>query len=231
MESSSHTGEKFRVVIATHNQHKFEELRIAFNQLPVNCLPFTDWNLEPIAETGATFVENAILKARYACQISGLSAIADDSGLSVDLLNGEPGVHSSRYAGELASDEENNTLLLERIQAKRRRDEPVFACFKAILVYLEHQLDPTPIIAEGRWRGSIIDAPRGEHGFGYDPLFLPIDSTYTAAELDPSVKNQESHRAKAARKLVALLLDRRVDDPTALAKTIESKTQEVESLS
>lgn len=231
MESSSQTEENFRVVIATHNEHKFVELRAALIQLPIDFQSLTDWNLEPIAEPGSTFVENALLKARHACQHTGLPAIADDSGLIVDLLAGEPGVHSSRYAGEQASDLENNELLQERIKAKRRQSKPVFACFKAILVYLDHQHDPTPIIAEGSWRGSIIDEPRGEHGFGYDPLFLPIDSTYTAAELGPSIKNQESHRAKAARKLVALLLDRRVDGPTALATTIESTTQEVDTLS
>ncbi|MXZ45363.1 MAG: hypothetical protein F4Z01_10415 [Gammaproteobacteria bacterium] len=133
----------------------------------------------------------------------------------VDLLRGKPGVHSSRYAGEYATDEENRNLLLDQVKAKRRAEEPVYASFVAILVFLEHADDARPIIAEGSWQGSIIDDPRGEHGFGYDPLFLPLDSDFTAAELGPSVKNRDSHRAKAARKLMSLLSDRALQRSTA----------------
>ena len=208
MDTFSQVVERPKVVVATHNKHKLVELEAALAQLDCKLIPQSDWNLGPVAEIGPTFVENALLKARHACQHTGLPAIADDSGLIVDLLNGEPGVRSSRYAGEQASDEDNNALLLERIKAKRQYNEPVFACFVAILVYLQHESDPSPIIAEGNWQGSIVDDPRGEHGFGYDPLFLPTSFPHTAAELDPRIKYHESHRAMAASKLVEVLLGR-----------------------
>ena len=207
MAHCSRSSEKSRVVIATHNQHKFAELTASLHQVPFEFLPLKDWNLEPPVETGTTFIENALLKARHACRFTGLPAIADDSGLVVDLLDGEPGIHSSRYASDNASDTENNTLLMERIKAKRMQSEPVIARFVAVLVYMEHESDPSPSIAEGCWRGSIVKEPRGEHGFGYDPLFLPTNSTLTAAELGPSIKYRESHRAKAARQLIPMLLD------------------------
>lgn len=205
------TDEKSRVVIATHNQHKFLELQSTLSELPFEFLPLTNWSQAAVSETGKTFVENAVTKARYASQRAGVPAIADDSGLIVDVLNGKPGVHSSRYAGEYATDEENNNLLLERVKAKRKADEPVKASFVSILVYLEHADDARPIIAEGSWQGSIIESPHGDSGFGYDPLFLPLDSDLTVAELGPSVKNRDSHRAKAARNLVHLLSDRLKD--------------------
>lgn len=196
------------VVIATRNSHKYVELTATLSVLPFEFLPLSNWSHKPVSETGLTFVENALIKARHACKHADLPAIADDSGLIVDLLDGEPGVRSSRYAGELATDEENNNLLLERINAKRQSSAAVSACFVAILVYLEHADDAKPVIAEGRWPGTIIDNPRGAYGFGYDPLFLPLDSNLTAAELGSSIKNRESHRANASRKLVSLLLDR-----------------------
>ena len=208
MSNRSPADETSRVVIATHNQHKIQELQSTLSELPFEFLPLTNWSQATVLETGKTFVENAVLKARYASQRAEIPAIADDSGLIVDLLNGKPGVHSSRYAGEYATDEENNNLLLERIKAKRKENEPVKASFVAILVFLEHADDARPIIAEGSWQGSIIESPRGVAGFGYDPLFLPLDSDFTVAELDPSAKNQDSHRAKAARNLVHLLSDR-----------------------
>lgn len=198
---------KSSVVIATHNQHKFEELKSTLSDLPFEFQLLTNWSQKTVSETGKTFVENAVIKARYASQRAGLPAIADDSGLIVDLLNGKPGVHSSRYAGEFATDEENNKLLLERVKAKRKSSEPIKASFVSILVYLEHADDARPIIAEGSWQGSIIESPRGDCGFGYDPLFLPLDSDLTVAELGPSIKNRDSHRAKAARNLVHLLSD------------------------
>ena len=211
MAHCSQSIKKPRVVIATHNQHKFAELTASLHLVPFEFFPLIDWNLEPAIETGATFVENALLKARHACHFTDLPAIADDSGLVVDLLDGEPGIHSSRYASDHASDMENNNLLLERIKAKRMQSEPVIACFVAVLVYMEHESDPSPSIAEGCWRGSIVDEPRGEHGFGYDPLFLPTNSTLTAAELGPSIKYRESHRAQAARQLIPKLLDLAAD--------------------
>lgn len=222
--------EKPRVVIATHNQHKFAELTASLHQVPFEFLPLTDWNLEPAGESGTTFVENALLKARHACHFTGLPAIADDSGLVVDLLDGEPGIHSSRYASDNASDVENNTLLLERIKAKRMQNEPVIASFVAVLVYMDHKSDPSPKISEGCWRGSIVDEPRGDHGFGYDPLFLPTNATFTAAELGPSIKYRESHRAKAARKLIPMLLDLAVDPSDEQSVPLEPSMSKIASL-
>lgn len=210
MSHSDIKDERSSVVIGTHNSHKFVELTSTLRVLPFEYLPLSNWSHKPPSETGTTFVENALIKARYACKCADLPAIADDSGLIVDLLDGAPGIHSSRYAGDHASDEENNNLLLERIKSKRQSNKVVNACFVAILVYLEHADDSKPVIAEGRWPGTIIDLPRGELGFGYDPLFLPLDSSQTAAELGPSIKNRDSHRANAARKLVRSLTDRKV---------------------
>lgn len=227
MSSFSDSDKKSNVVIATHNPHKFTELKSTLSDLPFEFLPLTNWSQKPAAETGKTFVENAVIKARYASQRARVPAIADDSGLIVDLLNGKPGVHSSRFAGEQATDEENNNLLLERVKAKRKFNEPVKASFVAILVYLEHADDATPIIAEGSWQGSIIESPRGNCGFGYDPLFLPLDSDLTAAELGPSIKNRDSHRAKAARNLVLLLSDRLLGRSNTTPGIIQSATQEV----
>lgn len=230
MASSSQVDERPCVVIATLNRHKLTELKSALNQLQIHFVPLNNWNLKPVIENGTTFVENAILKARHASKHTGLPAVADDSGLVVDLLDGEPGIRSSRFAGERASDEENNTLLLDRVRAKRNFNEPVTASFVAILVYLEHAQDSMPIVAEGRWRGSIVSEPRGKHGFGYDPLFLPTNLSQTAAELGPSIKSRESHRARAARKLVHKLLDRRANRPSATRELIEPTSQKFDTL-
>lgn len=197
-----------QIVIATHNVYKFKELDVALAPLRTHNLPLRNWRLKPAPEIGTTFVENALVKARYACQHTRLPAVADDSGLVVDVLDGEPGVHSSRYAGEHATDSENNVRLLARIAKKHQDHRPVSARFVAILVYLEHENDPTPCIAEGCWQGSIATQPRGKQGFGYDPIFLPCNASRTVAELGPAVKQRESHRAVAARELVHMMLER-----------------------
>ncbi len=196
------------VVFASNNQGKVAELAAMMAGLDIELQPQSRYGVPAVEETGLTFVENAILKARHACRHTGLPAIADDSGLAVDALGGAPGIYSARYAGTDASDAENNARLLREladVPAARRS-----ARFICALVYLRHADDPTPIICEGRWEGLILDAPRGEQGFGYDPLFLVPDLGLSAAELPPAEKNRLSHRGIAVRELLARL--RAMDD-------------------
>ncbi len=165
----------------------------------------SEFSDEEVAETAPTFVENALLKARHAARVSGLPAIADDSGLEVDALNGAPGVYSARYAGVPSDDLSNNTKLLTALQnvpAVRRT-----ARFVSVLVWLRHADDPVPRIAFGEWAGTILEAARGINGFGYDPLFQDAESGLTAAELTPTEKHARSHRGKAMTALLAQLRD------------------------
>jgi len=154
-------------------------------------------------ETGLTFVENAILKARYAARASGHPAIADDSGLEVDALDGAPGIYSARYAGPGAGDRANCDKLLAALSGVP--DEQRTARFQCLMVYLRHAGDPTPLICQGTWEGRILHAPRGDNGFGYDPVFLVPEHGASAAELDPAFKNALSHRGQALRALVERL--------------------------
>lgn len=154
-------------------------------------------------ETGLSFVENAILKARHAAHASGLSAIADDSGLEVDALNGAPGIYSARYAGPDATDAHNNHKLLTVLAALP--PDKRTARFQCLMVYLRHAQDPTPIICQGSWEGRILDAPRGNNGFGYDPLFWVSGQDCSSAELSPETKNRLSHRGQALRQLLEKL--------------------------
>lgn len=192
-----------RIVLATGNRGKLRELFGMLAPHDITVVPQTDFSVPAIDETGLSFVENALLKARNAARHTGLSAIADDSGLEVDALNGAPGIYSSRYAGPGAGDAENNARLLDEL-----RDIPPAqrtARFQCVMVYLRHAEDPTPLISQGTWEGRILDAPRGAGGFGYDPLFFVPDENRTSAELPPERKNALSHRGQALRGLVALL--------------------------
>ncbi|NJD31804.1 MAG: RdgB/HAM1 family non-canonical purine NTP pyrophosphatase [Gammaproteobacteria bacterium] len=169
----------------------------------VEVLPISDFTQEAPAETGLSFVENAILKARFAAEISGLPAIADDSGLEVDALHGAPGVYSARYAGASADDAANNAKLLHElagVPAERRT-----ARYRCAMAYLRWPVDPAPIVCQATWEGSIVEVPRGSGGFGYDPLFRVEGSDRTAAEFAPDDKNRVSHRGQALRALVAAL--------------------------
>lgn len=187
-----------RVVLATHNSHKLEEISAIFASLPLQLerLPAT---AAPVAETGLTFIENALLKARYASQITGFAAIADDSGLEVDALHGAPGVYSARFAGEHASDAANNAKLLQQLM--KIPPEQRTARYQCCIAWVRHPEDPTPILCQGTWEGMIVERARGAQGFGYDPLFQPQGLSSTAAELDPAVKNLLSHRGIALQKL------------------------------
>lgn len=190
-----------KVVLATGNPGKVRELADLLSAFGLDIVAQTDLGVASVEETGLTFIENAILKARHAAQITGLPAIADDSGLAVDALDGAPGIYSARYAGEDASDRQNLEKLLTALEAvpDGRRQ----AQFHCVLVYLRHADDPTPLVFHGSWAGEITRAAAGEGGFGYDPIFWLPELGKTAAELSKDEKRAVSHRGKA----LTLLLD------------------------
>ena len=184
-----------QIVLATSNQGKVNELAALLAPLSLQVLPQSDFKVGEVAETGTTFVENAIIKARHAAHITGLPAIADDSGLCVDVLGGAPGVYSSRYGGEDASDLDNIAKLLDAL--KHTPEHELGARFLCVLVFMRHANDPTPIICQGQWRGQICRVMRGDNGFGYDPVFWVSSQNCTSAQLSSDMKNRLSHRAKA----------------------------------
>lgn len=190
-----------RIVLATGNPGKLSELRALLGGLDIALHTQSEFGLDSADETGLTFVENAILKARHAARHTGLAAIADDSGLEVDALDGAPGIHSARYAGNHGDDQANNRKLLEALSHSDRRS----ARFRCAAVLLRHAEDPAPLIREGVWEGEILQAPRGRNGFGYDPLFQVAGDTLTAAELPAEHKNRISHRAQAMGQLAEAL--------------------------
>jgi XTP/dITP diphosphohydrolase len=191
------------IVLASSNPGKVREINQLLAGMDLRVRPQSDFGVADAEETGLTFVENAILKARNAAAHTGLAAIADDSGLEVDALNGAPGIYSARYAGSGASDADNlQKLLVELHEVPEARRTARFQC---LMVYLRHQSDPTPLICQGTWEGRILFEPRGEHGFGYDPVFYVPTHDCASAELAPEVKNALSHRGQALRKLVAAL--------------------------
>lgn len=187
-----------KLVLASGNAGKLKELSSLLAPLGIEVLPQSAFNVSEAEEPHPSFVENAIAKARHAARATGLPALADDSGLCVDVLGGAPGVLSARFAGEPKSDARNNALLLERLADEPKRG----ARFYCALALVRHADDPQPIIACGEWRGEILETPRGQGGFGYDPLFLVPDLDQTAAEIDHSLKNVLSHRGKAMRQLL-----------------------------
>jgi XTP/dITP diphosphohydrolase len=191
-----------RVVLATGNPGKVLELRAMLEPLAIEVVPLSQFTHEAVAETGLTFVENAIIKARHAAQLSGLPAIADDSGLEVDALHGAPGIYSARYAGEHASDDDNLRKLLATLAGRPASERGGRYC--CALVYLRWAQDPFPLISQATWEGRIGTAPRGSGGFGYDPIF-ELPQGMTVAELPAAQKNQLSHRGQALRGLVAQL--------------------------
>ena len=192
-----------KIVLASNNKGKVREINQILTELDISVLPQSEFNVDEAEETGLTFVENAILKARNAAEQSGLPAIADDSGIEVDALNGEPGIYSARYAGVGASDEDNLQKLLGALQDVP--DEKRTARFQCLMVYMRHANDPTPLICQGVWEGIITHEPQGENGFGYDPVFYVPDHNCTSAQLSAEVKNALSHRGQALRLLVEQL--------------------------
>jgi XTP/dITP diphosphohydrolase len=189
------------IILASSNQGKVREINQLLTGLDLHVQPQTEYGVPDIEETGLTFVENAILKARNAAQHTGLPAIADDSGIEVDALRGEPGIYSARYAGEGASDQANLEKLLTELGDLP--EEQRTARFQCLMVYMRHANDPTPLICQGTWEGRILFEPRGENGFGYDPVFYVPTHDCSSAELAADVKNSLSHRGQALRKLLA----------------------------
>lgn len=189
-----------RIVVASNNAGKLKEFQQLLCPLGLEFIPQGQLNVPEAEEPHVTFVENALAKARHASRITGLPALADDSGLCVEALQGAPGVLSARFAGEPKSDDRNNQKLLASLQGQTDRR----AHFYCVLVLVLHADDPQPLIAEGEWHGEIVDDARGEGGFGYDPLFWVPQYNCTSAQLDPALKNQLSHRGQA----MAVLLQR-----------------------
>jgi XTP/dITP diphosphohydrolase len=191
------------VVLASSNPGKLREINQILAALSLTVVPQSNFNVPDVDETGLSFVENALLKARNASRHSGMPAIADDSGIEVDYLKGAPGIYSARYAGKGASDAQNLRKLLTNLEgipeAKRT------ARFQCLMVYLRHETDPTPVICQGTWEGRILLEPRGENGFGYDPVFFVPTHKCTSAELPAEEKNKLSHRGQALRALVTAL--------------------------
>ena len=191
-----------KLVLASGNPGKLRELAHMLEPLGIEVLSQAEFEIKVVEETGLTFVENALLKAREATRVSGLPALGDDSGLVVDALDGRPGIRSARFAGDKAGDADNNRKLLDElanVPTERRG-----AHFHCCLVLLRHEADPAPIVVEGIWHGHILEQPRGEQGFGYDPLFHDRDLAATAAELPLAEKSRVSHRGKA----LAMLIER-----------------------
>ena len=187
-----------RLVLASNNAKKAAEMQALLAPLGIEVVPQSELGVSEAEEPHATFVENALAKARHASAATGLPAIADDSGLCVTALGGAPGVHSARFAGEPKSDARNNLLLLDKLANETDRT----AYFYSAVVLVRHAQDPRPLIADGEWHGEILEAPRGDSGFGYDPLFWLPELEQTAAELDAGLKNTLSHRGAAMRHLL-----------------------------
>lgn len=187
-----------KLVIATGNAGKLREIRELLQPLGIHVLPQSDFNVPEADEPHVTFIENALAKARHASSLTSLPALADDSGICVDALEGVPGVLSARYAGEAKSDLHNNLKLLDALRGKKNRR----AHYYCVMVLVRHADDPQPLIAEGAWHGEILDQPRGDGGFGYDPIFLDTKTERTGAELPLEIKNRISHRGQAMAKLL-----------------------------
>lgn len=187
-----------RLILASNNAGKLKEFAQLLSPIGFELHPQGEFNVPEAEEPFGTFVENALQKARHASRLTGLPALADDSGVCVNALGGAPGVYSARYAGEPKSDARNNEKLIQDLASHADKS----AYYYCVLVYVRHADDPQPVIADGIWRGRIVDAPRGANGFGYDPHFLIPELGKTTAELEPAEKNAISHRGQAIRALV-----------------------------
>ncbi len=195
------------IVLASNNPGKLREIQALLASEALEIIQKGELGIPEAEETGLSFVENALLKARHAARLSGLPAIADDSGLEVDALRGAPGIFSARFAGPNASDEDNLNRVLEELATVPPPERT--ARFQCLMVSLRHPEDPTPLICQGTWEGSILDAPRGTNGFGYDPVFFVPTEGCSSAELDGETKNRISHRGQALRSLVEALAKQR----------------------
>jgi len=201
--SHAHRGES--IVLASNNAGKVREINELLSAEGIRVIPQGELGVPEAEETGLSFVENALLKARNAAEHSGLASIADDSGIEIDALKGSPGIYSARYAGAGASDAANVDRLLTELRDVPEAERT--ARFRCLMVYMRHAQDPTPVICQGTWEGRILFAPRGENGFGYDPVFYVPETGCSAAELPSAAKNRLSHRGQALAKLVRYLRD------------------------
>ena len=184
-----------KIVLASGNAGKVREINRLFAESGIEVVPQSDFDVPEVPETGTTFVENAIIKARHAAECTGLPAIADDSGIEVDALDARPGVYSARYAGEDASDEDNNNKMLQELAGVAEADRT--ARYQCLIVFMRSHTDPVPLITQGSWEGRILEAPQGDGGFGYDPIFFVPTHGCSGGELAPDEKNKISHRAQA----------------------------------
>lgn len=191
-----------KIVLASSNAGKLVELQAIFSQKDVRLVPQSEYGVSDADETGLSFVENALIKARHACSETGLPAIADDSGIEVDALNGEPGIYSARYAGSSGpqADKDNNAKLLAELALIPEAERT--ARFQCVIAYLRHERDPMPLICQGTWEGRILFLESGSNGFGYDPLFYVPTHGCASADLDPEIKNSISHRGQALTQLL-----------------------------
>lgn len=194
------TPEKLQIVLATSNPGKIAELQSMLEALPIEWIPQAEFDIPDIDETGKTFIENAILKARHAAKLSGLPALADDSGLVIDALDGAPGIYSARYAGKEATSEERNQKILDEMRDVPKEERS--AAYHCVLALVEYEDDPVPLICHGVWEGSILFEPRGNNGFGYDPIFYVTTNRCSAAELSTAEKNAISHRGQVVDQLL-----------------------------
>ena len=192
-----------KVILASHNLGKITEIQAMLASSHIKIIPQSEYHITDIEETGLTFVENAILKARHAAKLTGLPAIADDSGLEVDALNGAPGIYSARYAGEHGNNAANIEKLLAKLKTVPMAQRT--ARFQSVMVYLRHELDPSPLITQGTWQGSIMTTPEGDGGFGYDPIFYVPTHHCSAAQMPSEEKNAISHRGQSLSQLSRLL--------------------------
>ncbi len=192
-----------KIVLASGNKGKLKELEQILAPIGYDICAQSEFDVPEAEETGLTFVENAIIKARNACEHTGLAAISDDSGIEVDALEGAPGIYSARFAGPGANDEANNARLVQELQALGRG--PFSARYQCVIVYMRHANDPTPIICQGSWEGEIQFSPAGANGFGYDPHFYVPEKNCTAAQLTDDIKHALSHRGKALQQLLSAL--------------------------
>jgi XTP/dITP diphosphohydrolase len=200
-----------KIILASNNAGKLREFKSLFSTIAINIVPQSEFNVEDAVEDGLSFVENAIIKARHAAKITKHAAIADDSGIEIDALSGQPGIYSARFSGEHGNDKAHNQLVLKKMAGIDHQQRT--ARFQCVLAFMRHENDPTPLICQASWEGFILEAERGDDGFGYDPLFYVPEHDCTAAQLPADLKNKMSHRAQA---LQILLMALKANYPTYL---------------
>ena len=195
-----------KIILASNNVGKLCEFKNLFSEININIIPQSEFNVEDAVEDGLSFVENAIIKARHAAKVTKHAAIADDSGVEIDALNGEPGINSARFSGTHGDDQGHNQLVLKKMSGIAYEQRS--ARFQCVLAYMRHENDPTPLVCQASWEGFILEDARGEDGFGYDPLFYVPEHNCSSAQLPKELKNKISHRAKALQILLAALTEK-----------------------